>query len=87
MDVCDIFHRVAECSDAVGVFNVGGHDYTLCEVADAVLQSHKGVVKFVPWPKEALLVEMGDITLDATRLPKIIGRVDYRRLEDSLDEL
>ncbi len=85
-DLCRIFDKVMLNPRAMGVFNVGGHDYSLKDVADMGAKKFKGNVAFVPWPEEALRVEMGDISLDATKLSKTIGYVEYKRMEECVDE-
>lgn len=85
-DLCDIIHRVMLADNAVGVYNVGGHEYSLAEVAEMIVHSHPGQVEFVPWPDEAARVEMGEIALNASKLATAIGFVEYRRMEDYIGD-
>ncbi len=86
-DVCSVFCRVMRNPNAQGIYNIGGHDYSLREVAELVVRRHGGRIEFTEWPESASRVEMGDISLVASKLDGVIGPVQYKRMEDSLDEL
>lgn len=84
-DICKIFHASMANADINGVYNIGGHDYSLKEVASMVARAHNGRIEFVPWPESARRVEMGNISLDSTRLACVMGFTEYRRMEDSVN--
>ena len=81
-DLCLVCHKVMVTAGAIGVYNVGGHDYSLKEVAEMVVKKHGGRIEYVPWPEEALRVEMGNISLNATKLADVIGFIEYKRMEN-----
>ena len=81
-DLCKIFYKVIVEQRAVGVYNVGGHEYSLKEVATMVATARNGVVEYVPWPDEASRVEMGNISLNSSKLADVIGFVEYKAMED-----
>lgn len=85
-DLCSIVHRVIRANNAIGVYNVGGHEYSLAEVAEMIVRTRPGKVEFVPWPDEAARVEMGEIALDASKLAEAIGFVEYRRMEKHVND-
>ena len=84
-DICKIFHASIANSGISGVYNIGGHDYTLKEVASMIAKAHNGRIEYVPWPESAQRVEMGNISLNSTRLADAMGYVEYRRMEDLID--
>ena len=84
-DLCKIADRVAVMNIASGVYNVGGYDYSLREIANILVDKLGGSVISVPWPEEARRVEMGDISLDSTKLDHAIRFGEYRRFEDVVD--
>ena len=69
-----------------GIFNVGGHDYSLREVAELVVGRFGGSFETVPCPEDAQKVEMGNISLLSNKLDGLMD-LHYERLEDHLDEL
>ena len=86
-DICEIFHRLEKQDDAIGIFNAGGHDYSLKNVAEMVASRFHGVVDYIPWPENASKIEMGNISLDATKLARLIGFNQYRRMEEFINDL
>jgi len=83
-DLCTIAERVAASDVASGVYNVGGYDYSLKEIADMLVARFGGTVENVPWPEEALKVEMGDISLDSAKLDHAIRFGGYKKFEDAV---
>ena len=84
-DLCYIADKVACMNIASGVYNVGGYDYSLREIADILVGRFGGSVVSAPWPEEAKRVEMGDISLDSTKLDHAIRFGGYTRFEDVVD--
>lgn len=85
-DLCHILQQAIQLDNVVGVYNVGGHEYSLAELADMIVRNHPGKVEYVPWPEEAARVEMGEIALDASKLAEAIGFVDYKRMENYIQD-
>ena len=81
-DLCTIAERVAFMGIASGVYNVGGHDYSLRGIAEILVGRFGGSIVSVPWPEEALRVEMGDISLDSTKLDQAIKFGSYKKFEE-----
>lgn len=50
------------------VFNVGGEDYSLKEMAELIAQKYNVGVTYVEWPEVALKIESGDTVFDDTKL-------------------
>ena len=55
------------------VFNVGGEDYSLKEMAELIAQKYGVHIDYVPWPEIALKIESGDTVFDSTKLDEKIG--------------
>ena len=55
------------------VFNIGGEDYSLKEMAELISQKYRVGVDYVAWPDVALKIESGDTVFDSTKLDEIIG--------------
>ena len=81
-DLCEIAEKVGERDVASGVYNVGGYDYSLKEIASILIDTFGGSMEFVPWPEAVLRMEMGDISLDSSKLDSAIRFRGYKRFED-----
>lgn len=55
------------------VFNVGGEDYSLKEMAELIAKKYSVGVDYVPWPDVALKIESGDTVFDSRKLDEAIG--------------
>ena len=86
-DVCDIAARCIDASVPSGVYNVGGHEYTLREVAEMICARTGATWVSVPFPESARRVEMGNIAMDSAKLDAAIGKTEYHRLSDSIDAI
>lgn len=87
MDLCEISRRVLDRHVPSGIYNVGGCDYSLQQVAEMLVTCHGGSIKNIPWPEAAKRVEMGSISLSADKLAKAIGFSEYRRMTDYISEI
>ncbi|MCL2819431.1 MAG: SDR family oxidoreductase [Oscillospiraceae bacterium] len=54
------------------VFNIGGEDYSLNEMASLIADKYGVPVKYEDWPEMALKVESGDTVFDSGKLDGII---------------
>lgn len=57
------------------VYNVGGEDLSLREMAEMVAGRYGVEVLSVPWPEVALKIESGDTVFDSSKLEGVIGRL------------
>ena len=56
------------------VFNIGGEEYSLREMADLIAMKYQVGVDYVPWPEVALKIESGDTVFDSGKIEDRIGR-------------
>lgn len=76
-DLCNLLYEGAmtdECSN--DIYNIGGEDYSLSEMATLIAGMYQVEVVHVPWPESALKIESGDTVFDSTRLDHLVS---YRR--------
>lgn len=74
-DVCRIMLSGAFSEDCLNeVYNIGGEEYSLCEMAQAIAGIYHVGVEFTPWPEDALTIESGSTVFDSGRLDAILGR-------------
>ena len=73
-DLCNTVIRAAisdKCAN--DVFNIGGEDYSLKEIADEIANKYSVDVEYVDWPEVALKIESGNTVFDSEKLDSLIG--------------
>jgi len=58
------------------IFNVGGEDYSLSDMASLIAKKYNVKVGYKKWPEIALKIESGDTVFDSDKLDDLIG---YKR--------
>lgn len=77
-DLCRVLIEGALAEQCVNdVYNVGGEEYSLNDMARLIADFYHVGVEYVPWPREALLIESGSTVFDSGRLDGTLG-VKYR---------
>ena len=72
-DLCKILINGALCDECVNdVYNIGGEDYSLCEMASLIADKYNVDVVSVPWPEIALKIESGDTVFDDEKLQRVL---------------
>lgn len=73
-DLCKILWNVAvDATIQNEVFNVGGENASLKEVAEKIAQKYNVGLRHIPWPAKNLLIESGDTVFDAAKLEQKIN--------------
>lgn len=85
-DLCRQLWQGALLCDC-GVYNVGGEDLSLKEVASLIAKRYSISVKDVPWEENAKKIESGDTVFDAEKLEQIIGKQTYHSLFEWVEQL
>lgn len=83
INICEIFKYVI-CSNSDSlvnqVFNVGGVNKTLNEIAKTIAQRYDANIVHIPWPKIDYLVDGGTVLLNSKKLDKIIN-ITYKNID------
>ncbi len=82
-DLCNTFALGAfspKCTN--DVFNIGGEDYSLREMAELIARKYGVGIDYVPWPDLALKIESGDTVFDSIKLDSIIGKQSTMKFSD-----
>lgn len=75
-DLCEIMIAGAFSEKCINdVFNIGGEDYSLLEMAKLIAKKYNVEIEFVPWPEIEQKIESGDTVFDDTKLR---GRIQYK---------
>ena len=75
-DLCKNLYEVAISPDCKNdIYNIGGEDYSLLEMAKLIGQAYSVEICFIPWPEVALKIESGDTVFDSTKLE---SKITYR---------
>ena len=73
-DLCDILIDGGindSCENTV--YNIGGEDYSLKEMAELIAKKYNVGVDFVEWPEVALKIESGDTVFDDCKLKSVLN--------------
>lgn len=82
-DLCvSIIEAAKSDKCANDVFNIGGEDYSLREMAELIAVKYKVGVDYVPWPEMALKIESGDTVFESEKIEKRIGRFIHMSFAD-----
>jgi len=60
-------------SDGQILFAASDHQYRVSEIADAISKQIGGKVRFVEWPKERQVIEIGDIAISNREIRNVLG--------------
>lgn len=86
-DLCSSMIRLLEKTGREsGIYNIGGEDYSLRELARAVADKYSVEVTSIAWPEMAEKIESGDTVFDASALEEIIGPAQRHSLMEWIKE-
>lgn len=72
-DLCNILIGGAMSTKCINdVYNIGGEEYCLKDMAELVAKIFHTKVEFLPWPPNALKIESGDTVFDDSKLKEIL---------------
>lgn len=71
-DLCNVLIQGAISEKCINdVYNIGGEDFSLKEMAELIAQKYKVGIEYVPWPDVALKIESGDTVFDDGKLQAV----------------
>lgn len=77
-NICELFWKCIDCKECKNdVFNVGGVDKTLAEIAEEIARLYNVYVKYVPWPEINKKIDGGTTVLEFNKLDKIVS-INYK---------
>lgn len=72
-DLCNILLAGAKSDKCFNeIYNIGGEDYSLREMAELIAQKYNNGLEYIPWPDVAMKIESGDTVFDDERIKKCI---------------
>lgn len=88
-DICRAVEYMAVHQECEGIYNVGGEDYSLCQVAEMIAAVKSARVISVPWPEEARRLESGSTVFDSRRIDALLENPSrqHRTLSEYIHEL
>lgn len=66
------------------IFNIGGEEYSLKNIAQLIADKYEVSVEFVQWPEDNKLIESGDTVFDSSKLFNIIGEGNIYNLKEHI---
>ena len=82
-DLCTIMIKGAfseKCEN--DVFNIGGEDYSLMEMARLIAKKYAVGVDLVPWSDISLKIESGDTVFDSSKLDTLLENITVHKFKD-----
>jgi UDP-glucose 4-epimerase len=64
------------------IFNIGGENYSLKEMAELIAEKYRVHVEYIPWSDTAKRIESGDTVFDSTKLDTLLGNLTMNRFID-----
>lgn len=84
-DLCDMLLEGGFSSECVNdIYNIGGENYSLKEMAEKIAKEYFVGVTYVEWPENALKIESGDTVFNSEKLDSIINYHCKHKFEDWL---
>lgn len=72
-DLCNILVECGLSEDVSNdIYNIGGENYSLKEMAEIIAKKYSVGVTYVDWPETALKIESGDTVFDSNKLDSTI---------------
>ena len=82
-DLCDTLIKGAFSSECLNdIYNIGGEDYSLREMAELIATKYQVGIDYVEWPEIAERIESGDTVFDSEKLEHIIGKTVSSKFAD-----
>lgn len=73
-DLCRTLIEGAAADECVNdIYNIGGEDYSLKEMAELIAKKYCIGIKYVDWPDKVLKIESGDTVFNSSKLEQIIN--------------
>lgn len=82
-DLCEALYKGGSSKETLnGIYNIGGEDYSLYEMAELIAKNYNVNVELIEWPREARLTESGSTVFDSSKLDEITGLKYSHKFKD-----
>ncbi|WP_373166646.1 NAD-dependent epimerase/dehydratase family protein [Agathobaculum sp. Marseille-P7918] len=87
-DLCNdlLFLGINEACDNQ-VYNIGGENLSLKDLAGLIVNRFGGRVEYIEWPEYALKIESGDTMFDSSKLDLLTGLSERTRINEWLQSI
>ncbi len=68
------------------IYNIGGEDLSLYDVAKEISKKYEVGIKFIPWDDNALKIESGDTVFDSDKLDRLLNFKYKYKLKNWIEE-
>ena len=85
-DAVEALLAAASSKESAGstFFAVGGHHYSVKEIAEKTCELIGGSVQMIDWPKESKAIEIGDAIISNKKIKDVLGWAPKVGFEDGL---
>ncbi len=82
-DVCNYMISSIQLDESVNnIYNIGGEDHSLVEVAELIAEHHKVQVEYTDWPEMDRRIESGNTVFDYQKISKLSDYTPKHRILD-----
>lgn len=82
-DLCEALYKGGTSEETLnGIYNIGGEDYSLYEMAELIAKKYNVNVELIEWPREARLTESGSTVFDSSKLDEATGLKYSHKFKD-----
>lgn len=86
-DLCKIMYEAALSNNCINdVYNIGGEDYSLSEMAALIARKYNVAVDYVPWPDVALKIESGNTVFNSKKMDAILGQLYSHKFAEWIND-
>lgn len=79
-DLCNVLIEGAFNNNCINdIFNIGGEDYSLKEMAELIARKYNVGIDYIEWPEIALKIESGDTVFDDGKIRAACGNIVYKK--------
>jgi UDP-glucose 4-epimerase len=88
-DLTNALFQVISLPDSANqIYNAGGEDFSLKQVAEMIGQKYHIGIEFAPWPPLEKLIESGDTIFDAGKIGKLTGKNLFaKKMQEWINQL
>ena len=86
-DLCEVLYKTGLSRDVQNdVYNVGGEEYSIREIAEIIADKYQASIIFKDWPRDSKIIESGDTVFNATKLETLLNYKPFRTFKDWLED-
>lgn len=87
-DLCNVLVKAGLNDNCINdIYNVGGEDYSLKEMANLIAKKYQVEVEYLEWPEIALKIESGDTVFDSSKIEKFLQERPQKKFAEWIKKI